>query len=338
MKETGYIVAVVGAAGIIGREVCSALTERQFPVSELRLFESGSGLGEILDNQIEPMELLDSNRINGIDLVFMCATDSISAEWTPRATAADAVVIDLTQVFAEQQDVPIIVPEVNPGDVVYFEERRILTSPVPGAGALSIVLKPLEDAAGLKRIVATAFEPASSAGRAGVEELSSQTANLMSGRSVEPEIFPHRIAFNLIPHTGQFLQSGCARGEWQLMTQVRRLLDLPELAISVTSVQVPTFFGHGYALNVETQTAFDALATADLLRQSPGLLLIDDVAENAYPTLIDAVDQQAVCVGRIRDDLSVPYGLDLWATVDGTRKGSALNAVQIAEILIRDYL
>jgi aspartate-semialdehyde dehydrogenase len=338
MKTGGYVVAVIGAAGLVGRAVRAVLDERGFPVAALRLFESVGGLGEVLDEQAEPLEPMDRSRLDGVDIAFMCATERVSAEWTPQAVEANAMVIDLTQVFAEQADIPIVVPEVNPGDVEGCLERRILTSPVPGAAALSAVLKPLDDAAGLKRVVVTALEPASNAGRTGIEELSRQTAGLMSGCSIEAEVFPCRVAFNLIPQTGQFLDPGCARGEWQVTSQTRRLLDLPDLAMTVTSVQVPTFYGHGYALNVELHNGFDAVAAIALLRQAPGILLVDDLATNSYPTLIDAVEHQAICVGRVRDDATVACGLDLWVTVDGTRKGSAVNAVQIAEILIRDYL
>jgi aspartate-semialdehyde dehydrogenase len=338
MKAGGYIVAVVGAAGVVGREVCGVLDERGFPTAGLRLFESVDGLGEVLGDRAEPLELIDPARLDGVDIAFMCATEKVSAEWTPRAVQANAVVIDLTQIFAEQADVPIVVPEVNPDEVGGYLERRILTSPVPGAAALSVVLRPLEDAAGLKRVVVTTLEPASNAGRAGIEELSRQTTDLMTGRSVDPEVFPCRVAFNLIPQTGQFLNLGRARGEWQITSQIRRLLDLPDLAMAVTSVQVPTFYGHGFAVNVEMHSPVDAASAVALLRQAPGILLVDDLAANVYPTLIDAVEHQAVCVGRIREDASVACGLDLWVTVDGTRKGSAANAVQIAEILIRDYL
>jgi aspartate-semialdehyde dehydrogenase len=338
MKTGGYVVAVIGAAGVVGCEVCSVLDERGFPAGALRLFESVGGLGEVLDERAEPLELIDPARLDGVDIAFMCATEKVSAEWAPRVVQANAVVIDLTQVFAEQADVPIVVPEVNPGEVAGYLERRILTSPVPGAAALSVVLKPLEDAAGLKRVVVTALEPVSNAGRAGIEELSRQTGDLMTGRSVEPTVFPCRVAFNLIPQIGPFLDLGWALGEWQVASQTRRVLDLPDLPMAVTNLQVPTFYGHGFAVNVEMHSPVDAASAVALLRQAPGILLVDDLAANVYPTLIDAVEHQAVCVGRIREDASVACGLDLWVTVDGTRKGSATNAVQIAEILIRDYL
>jgi len=338
MRAEGYVVAVVGAAGIVGREICAVLEERQFPVADLRLFESGSGLGEATHQSVERVELLDRARLEGVDIVFMCATERVSAEWTSLAVAASAVVIDLTQVFAERGDVPIVVPEVNAGDVADYAEAGILTSPVPGAAALAVLLKPLEDAVGLERVVVTALEPASNAGRAGIEELSRQTGQLMSGRSVEPEVFPHRVAFNLIPQTGRFLDPGLARGEWQVIVQTRRLLDLPDLPIAVTSIQVPTFFGHGYTMNVALRGPLDAASARALLRQAPGILLVDDLSANVYPTLIDAVEHEAVCVGRIREDPTVACGLDLWVTVDGSRKGAAVNAVQVAEILVRDYL
>jgi aspartate-semialdehyde dehydrogenase len=209
---------------------------------------------------------------------------------------------------------------------------------VAGAAALSIVLKPIDRVAQLRRVVVSSYEAAASAGWSGVEELAEQTRGLMGGQSVEPEVFPQRMAFNLIPRVGDLLTAGKALGEWQIESQTRRLLALPDLPISVTSVRVPTFHGLGYTVNIETEAALDAAAAREVLRTSPGILLADEESTSPYPTLVDALEIDATCVGRVRDDPTVPCGLNLWATIDGSRKGGAVNAVQIAELVVRDYL
>jgi len=338
VKEGGYVVGVVGAADVIGRELRHALRERLFPISDLRLFGSAEDLAAVTEEDEVAMDLLDQAKLAGMDIVFISATETVAAEWAPRAVDARAVVIDLSQVFAEQPDVPIVVPEVNADAVADYGERGVITSPTPGAVAMSVILQPLANAGQLKRVVVTAMEPASTCGQAGIDELSSQTGALMTGRSVEATVFPYRMAFNLLPQVGQFLDNGGSQGERQVELQTARVLGIPDLPITVTGVQVPTFFGHGYAVNVAMEGPLESPEAAALLRDSPGVLLVDDVTSNAYPTLVDAVEGGAVCVGRIRDDPSVPYGLNLWVTVDGMRKGAALNAVQIAELLIRDYL
>ena len=340
MRGSGYAVAVFGATGVVGRALQSTLREREFPVSEWRLFDSVDRLGDAADEDWEvPLLPFDRVDLGGVDLVFMCTTEVTSVEWTPRAVAAGAVVIDLTQAFADQPDVPIVVPEVNPGAVAEHRARGVLTSPVAGATALSVVLKPLDAAAQLKRVVAACYESVSSAGDAAVEELAQQCRDLLSGRSAEASVFPHRIAFNVIPQVGELLSAGKSRGEWQIESQTRRVLELEDLPITVTSVWVPTFFGQGYALNVETEQPLDAAEACAILRSAPGVLLTDDsAAQLVYPTLIDALDTEATYVGRVRDDPTVPSGLNLWLAIDGVRKGGAVNAVQIAELIIRDYL
>lgn len=337
-KTSGYVIAVIGATRLLGREVVAVLRERQFPVREWRLLESADCLADDGEDEGQRTALLDSARFGDVDLVFACATEAMSAEWAPRAVRAGAVVIDLSQVFAELAEVPIVVPEVNPEAVAEFADSRMITSPVPGATALAVALKPMDDQARLKRVVVTAFEAVSGAGHAGIEALSRQTVELMNSRSVDPTVFPHRMAFNLIPQVGEFLASGAARGEWQIQAQIRRVLDMPELPISVTSVWVPTFFGQSFAVNVETEDPIDAETVRAALRAAPGVMVIDDVAHNAYPTPAAVVGEEATFVGRIREDLSVPWGLNIWVSVDGLRKGGATNAVQIAEILIRDHL
>jgi aspartate-semialdehyde dehydrogenase len=331
------VVAIIGAARSVGREVAEILRERQFPLRECRLLDSlttAADEGEESD-RIDDVEDLAAADLHDVDLVFTCAAPEVTRVWVQRAHEAGAQVIDLSGVFAERHDVPIVVPEVN-ADIVRDDPGAMLfANPLPGAIALAVLLKPLDEGAAIRRVVAAGYESASRSGGAGVEELSRQTRDLMNGRSTEINVFPHRIAFNLIPQVGAVLGDGVTTAERQTETQVRRLLGLPELPITFTSVLVPTFYGEGYAVNVQTESPIDAAAARALLRQAPGLLLLDEPQSGAYPTLADAMDQEATLVGRVREDLSVPYGLNLWIVIDGLRKGAAVNAVQIAELLRR---
>lgn len=331
-------VAVIGAGRLVGRETLRVLRERQFPVGRLSVFDTVDYLGRGDVEGAEPLEPLEQAQLGGAEIVFLAATELLSVEWAPRAVAAGAVVIDLTQAFAEHPDVPLVVPEANPSAVADHVRHGIISCPAPGAIALAVTLGPIEAAAGLKRVVTATYEPVSAAGDEGIEELSAQTRELMNGRSVEPEIFPQRVAFNLIPQVGELLDGGESRAERQILTQVRRLLERPDLPISVSSVWVPTFFGQGYAVNVETEQPLGAAEACALLGQAPGVVLVDEASSDRYATAADAVGGEAVFVGRVRRDPSVAYGLNLWVTLDGTRKGAAVNAVQIAEILARDYL
>jgi aspartate-semialdehyde dehydrogenase len=283
------------------------------------------------------VELLDGARFDDTDLVFMAAGEQVSAEWVPRATDAGAVVIDTSQLFANDADVPLVVPEVNADSLADYSQRGLIASPDTAAVALSIVLKPLSVAGMLKRVVACTIESVSGAGRAGIEELQQQTVELMHGRSVEVALFPHRIAFNLVPQVGDLLEGGASQGEQQTVDALRRLLDGADLGISVTRVRAPLFYGTAISMSVETVDAMTVADARQALRPAPGILLQDDVALASYSTPADAVGQDAICVGRIRADAASNV-LDLWIVFDNVRKGCAANAVQIAEILIRDYL
>jgi aspartate-semialdehyde dehydrogenase len=339
MKKPAYSVAVIGATGLVGAEIIAALEQRQFPLANLQPYASLRTAGdEVRCGGVSArIELLDTARFDDTDIVFLAAGEQVSAEWVPRSTDAGAVVIDTSQLFATDADVPLVVPEVNAPNLADYGQRNLVASPDPAAIAMSIVLKPLHTAGLLKRIVASTFEPVSSAGRAGIEELQRQTVELMSGRSVDAALFPHRIAFNLVPQVGELLEGGTTRDEQQTTEALRRVLNTPELEISVTRVRVPLFYGTAILLNVETIESMTAAETHDLLRAAPGILLQDDATTASYPTPTEAVGQDAVCVGRVRADATANL-LDLWVVFDNVRKGSATNAVQIAELLIRDYL
>jgi aspartate-semialdehyde dehydrogenase len=339
MNKPSYSIAVVGATGLVGTGIIEALAERQFPVGNLRVYASLRTAGEEVrcGDVRTHVELLDSARFDDTDLVFFAAGEQVSAEWAERAAASGAVIIDTSQLFADDPSIPLIVPEVNPEDIAGFADRRRIVSPDWPVIALAVTLKPVHAAAGLGSVVATALEPVSGAGRAGIQELQRQTVDLMNARSVDNELFPRRIAFNVLPHVGAFLAGGMSRDEEQTAKALRRLLDDAALSVSITRVRMPLFFGGALAVHVESLEKLTAAAARDLLCTAPGILVQDDIAAALYPTPAETVGMDATCVGRIREDESANL-LDLWVTIDNIRKGSAVNAVQIAELLIRDYL
>ncbi len=339
MKKTAYSIAVVGATGLVGGEIVAALERRRFPVADLRLYASLRSAGDTVrcGNVTARVELLDNAHFEGTDLVFLATREQLSAKWIGRATEDGAVVIDASQTFGADADVPIVVPEVNASGVADYVNRGLIISPDAPATALAVVLKPLQSLSVMRRVVATTYEPVSGGGRAGIEELQRQTIDLMSGRSVEPEVFPRRIAFNIVPQVGEFLAGGSSGEEAQTVRAVRRLLGDEELPLSLTRVRVPLFYGTALAVNVETAEKVTAAEATEVFRAAPGILVQDDAANATYPTPADTVGEDALIVGRIRED-EVLNTLDLWVTIDNLRKGSAVNAVQIAELLIRDYL
>jgi aspartate-semialdehyde dehydrogenase len=339
VKKSAYSLAIVGATGLVGREILQVLAERRFPVGELRLYSSFASAGDEVTSSglsvvVQPLEHAD---FNGVDVAFLAAGEQVTAECAGRVREAGALGIDLSELFADDLDVPVVVPEVNAAVVSEFVERGLVSSPNPPAIALAVALAPVEGIAGLEHVTAVTFEPVSGAGRAGIEELQRQVLDLMSGRDSENRLFPHRIAFNLLPQVGELLAGGFSRGEEQTRAQLLRILDLPDLRLSVTRVRVPLFFGEAIALSVETREKVTAREARESLRAAPGILLSDDAAEGAYPTPRDSVGQDATAVGRIREH-EMENRLDLWISLDNIRKGAAVNAVHIAELLVRDHL
>jgi len=339
VNKSAYTVAVVGATGLVGAEIVAVLAQRQFPLGGLHLYASLRTAGDTVQcgALTTRVELLDQARFAGVDMVFLAAGDAVSAEWTERATAGGAVVIDLTQLYAGDPDVPLVVPEVNAPAAAGYTRRRLVASPDPAAIALAVALAPLRSAPGIRTLVATTFEPASTSGRAGVEELQRETVELLNGRSPGHEIFPHRLAFNAVPQVGELLAGGTSSDEDRAVAAVRRLLAAPDLPTSITRVRVPVFFGVGVSATVEIGQPLEPIEVHQILRAAPGVLLDVDADALGYLTPADTVGQDAVCLGRVRTTAAPPR-LDLWLTVDNLRKGAAVNAVQIAEVLVREHL
>jgi aspartate-semialdehyde dehydrogenase len=331
-------VAIIGATGTVGRHLVEVLEQRQFPLSNLALYASPRTAGEVMScgALTARVELLDTARFVDVDIALMAAGEQVSAEWVGRAVEDGALVVDLSQLFIDEPEVPVVVPEINAVALEGIRDRSIISSPDAVAIGAALVLHPLHQAAQIRRLVLTSFEPASGAGRAGVDELQQQTIDLMSGQGCETAVFPRRIAFNLIPQLGDILAGGSTRAEAVATAAIRRLLG-EDIPTSMTRVYVPTFYGLGLAINVETTQPMEADEAHAALSTAPGLLLSEAVEVGSYPTPADTVGEDVTCVGRIRSQSELNV-IDLWATLDNSRKGSAVNAVQIAEILLREHL
>ena len=339
MGRENYNVAVVGATGAVGEEMRKILAERLFPVDRLRLLASERSAGQRLEfcGQQVPVEVLDEDSFDDVDIALFSAGSSVSARYAPAAVDAGAVVIDNTSRFRMDDDVPLVVPEVNAREIADHVRRGIIANPNCSTIQMVVALKPLYDAAGITRIVVSTYQSVSGAGRQAMEELGTQTAALFNGREVECERFPHRIAFNCIPHIDSFLPNGYTGEEMKMIRETRKILGDPDIRITATAVRVPVFCSHSESINVETRTKLSAGDVRAILREAPGVLLRDDPQDNDYPLATEVTGKDATFVGRIREDDSVDNGINLWVVGDNLRKGAALNAVQIAEILIRDY-
>jgi aspartate-semialdehyde dehydrogenase len=340
MKKDSYNVAVVGATGAVGEQLREVLEERQFPVGELRLLASERSAGQFLPFQGRQIrvDILEEDSFENIDIGLFSAGGSVSAKFAPIAVAAGAVVVDNTAHFRMEPDIPLVVPEVNAKEIAKYKTRGIIANPNCSTIQLVVALKPIHDAARIKRVVVSTYQSVSGAGKRAMEELSLQVEALFNGKEIAKEKFPHQIAFNCIPHIDVFMDGGYTKEEWKMINETRKILGEPNLQVTATTVRVPVFCSHSESVNVETVVKLSAAETRQILREAPGIILADVPEENIYPMAIEAVGKDATYVGRIRDDNSVANGLNLWIVADNLRKGAALNAVQIAEILIRDYI
>ena len=340
MKKEKYNVAVVGATGAVGEQMREILEEREFPVGELRLLASERSAGQFLPFQGHqvPVHVLNEDSFKDIDIGLFSAGGSVSAKFAPLAVAAGAVVVDNTSFFRTEPDIPLVVPEVNSKEIANYKTRGIIANPNCSTIQMVVALKPIHDAARIKRVVVSTYQSVSGAGRKAMDELSQQVAALFNGRELKKEKFPHQIAFNCIPHIDVFMESGYTKEEWKMIHETRKILGEPNLPMTATTVRVPVFLSHSESVNVETYVKLSAAETKRILREAPGVIVSDDPRDNVYPMPVEAAGKDATYVGRIREDDSVANGLNLWVVSDNLRKGAALNAVQIAEILIRDYI
>ncbi len=340
MKKETYNIAIVGATGAVGEQLREVLEDREFPVGELRLLASERSAGQFLAFQGRQVRvgILKEESFENIDIALFSAGGKVSAKFAPAAVAAGAVVVDNTAFFRMEPDVPLVVPEVNAKEIASYKNRGIIANPNCSTIQMVVALKPIHDAARIKRIVVSTYQSVSGAGRMAMEELSQQVAALFNGRELKKEKFPHQIAFNCIPHIDVFMDDGYTKEEWKMIHETRKILGEPSLPVTATSVRVPVFCSHSESVNVETEKKLTAAQAKAILLAAPGVILADVPEENIYPLAIDAVGKDAIYVGRVREDDSVANGLNLWVVADNLRKGAALNAVQIAELLIRDYI
>ena len=340
MTKGPYKVAVVGATGLVGREMISILEERKFPVETLIPIASERSVDEVVTfNGLDyAMAMLKPGIFEGVDVALFSAGGDISREYAPIAAEKGAVVIDNTSAFRMDDDVPLVVPEVNPEDVADYKKRGIIANPNCSTIQMVVALKPLHDAATIKRVVVSTYQSVSGAGKQAIDELSNQVQALFTQKPIEAVVFPHQIAFNCLPHIDRFEENGYTFEEKKMMLETAKIMHVPGLRITATAVRVPVFCSHSEAVNVEFEKALSAEKARKLLADAPGIEVMDDPSKNIYPLVTDATGADAVYVGRIRKDSTVPHGLDLWIVSDNLRKGAALNSVQIAEVLVKDYL
>ena len=337
----GYRIAVVGATGNVGREMLNILAERQFPLEEVAAVASARSTGDIIDFGDSGRELKVNNLehfdFSGWDIALFAAGSEISRVHAPRAAQSGCTVIDNSSYFRMDPDVPLIVPEVNAEAIAGYTKKNIIANPNCSTAQMVVALKPLHDAAKIKRVVVATYQSVSGAGKAGMDELFEQSRNIFVGDSVEPVKFTKQIAFNVIPHIDSFLDDGSTKEEWKMVVETKKILD-PKIKVTATCVRVPVFVGHSEAVNIEFEREISADEARDILREAPGIMVVDKREAGGYVTPVEAVGEYATYVSRIREDSTVENGLSLWCVSDNLRKGAALNAVQIAELLGRKHL
>ena len=337
----GYRVVVVGATGNVGREMLNILAERAFPADEIAAVASPRSTGDIIDFGDSGQELKVRNiehfDFAGWDIALFAAGSAVSKIYAPKAAASGCTVIDNSSLYRMDPDVPLIVPEVNAEAIDGYRKKNIIANPNCSTAQLVVALKPLHDAAKIKRVVVATYQSVSGAGKAGMDELFEQSRNIFVGDSNEPVKFTKQIAFNVIPHIDSFLDDGSTKEEWKMVVETKKILD-PKIKVTATCVRVPVFVGHSEAINLELERELSAEQAQAILREAPGVMLVDKREAGGYVTPIEAVGEYATYVSRIREDPTVENGLSLWCVSDNLRKGAALNAVQIAELLGRRHL
>jgi aspartate-semialdehyde dehydrogenase len=337
----GYRVVVVGATGNVGREMLNILAERQFPLDEIAAVASPRSTGDLIDFGDSGEELRVRNiehfDFSGWDMALFAAGSEVSKVHAPRAAEAGCTVIDNSSLFRMDPDVPLIVPEVNSDALVGYRKKNIIANPNCSTAQMVVALKPLHDAARIKRVVVSTYQSVSGAGKLGMDELFEQSRNIFVGDQNEPKFFTKQIAFNVIPHIDSFLDDGSTKEEWKMVVETKKILD-PKINVTATCVRVPVFVGHSESINIEFENELGAEDAQRILREAPGVMLVDKREDGGYVTPVESVGEYATYISRVRDDPTVENGLNLWCVSDNLRKGAALNAVQIAELLGRKHL
>lgn len=340
MSKT-FNVAVLGATGAVGETMLSILAERNFPVGEVYALASANSAGKRVsfgDTSLIVRDVAEFD-FSQVQIGLFSAGASVSAVYGPRAAAAGCVVIDNTSCFRYEDDIPLVVPEVNPAAIAQYKSRGIIANPNCSTIQMLVALKPIHDAAGIERINVCTYQAVSGTGKKAIEELAGQTAALLNGKPIRSQVYPRQIAFNVLPHIDVFLENGYTREEMKMVWETRKIMGDDHIQVNPTAVRVPVFYGHSEAIHIETREKLTAGAARALLEQAPGVVVLDEREPGGYPTAVtEAAGKDPVYVGRIREDISHPRGLNLWVVADNIRKGAAFNSVQIAEILIQHYL
>lgn len=334
----GLRVAILGATGLVGQEFINVLRQRKFPMASLRLLASEVSAGKKIRVGKEELEVEEATpqSFEGIDLALFSAGSDVSKVFAPIAARSGAVVVDNSAAWRMEPDVPLVVPEVNPDDVK--QHKGIIANPNCSTIQMVVALNPLHKVNPIKRIIVDTYQSVSGTGKAAMEELSTQTKQVLNGQKTVPHVYPHQIAFNLLPHIDVFLGNGYTKEEWKMVQETRKIMHAPEIAISATCVRVPVYIGHSEAVHVEFSRPMTPEEARAILSKAPGVKVMDDPDVNMYPVPIAAAGHDETLVGRIRADNSHPNGLALWVVADNLRKGAALNAVQIAEVMLNQGL
>ena len=340
MKKEKYNVAVVGATGAVGNEMVSILQERHFPVRQLKLLASTRSSGTQMEfkGKQHAVEVLDENSFGGMDIGLFSAGGSVSEKFAPVAGKAGCVVIDNTSAFRMDPQCPLVVPEVNPHAIAQYSQKNTIANPNCSTIQMVVALKPIHDVARIKRIVVSTYQAVSGTGKRAIHELEDQVLAIYNNREVPRQVYPHQIAFNCLPHIDVFFDNGYTKEEIKMVNETKKIMEDDSIRITATTVRVPVFYSHSESVNIETEKKLTADQVREILSKAPGVVVVDNPKKNEYPLALHATGKDETFVGRIREDDSIPNGINLWIVSDNIRKGAALNAVQIAEILIQKYL
>ena len=340
MAGRAYAVAVAGATGAVGLEMIKTLEQRKFPVGSIRLLASERSEGKELRFNGKPVKVqkLTKDSFKGIQIALYSAGASRSLEFAPAAASSGAVAVDNSSAFRMDPEIPLVVPEVNPHAIAQYKKRGIIANPNCSTIQMVVALKPLHDVARIKRIVVSTYQAVSGTGLKAIDELMAQTRALLNSQEIQKKVYPHQIAFNCLPHIDSFLDNGYTKEEMKMVNETRKIMEDPTIRVTATTVRVPVFHSHSESVNIETEKKITPQQVREILARAPGVKVVDNPALNEYPLAIHAAGRDETFVGRIREDESIPNGINLWVVSDNIRKGAALNAVQIAEILIEKYI
>ncbi len=339
-KKEKYNVAVVGATGAVGGAMLDVLERRNFPVNELRLLASERSVGKklVFRGTEIAVQLLTKDAFKDIDIALFSAGAARSLEFAPAAAASGAVVVDNSSAFRMDPEIPLVIPEVNPHAIAGYTKRGIIANPNCSTIQMLVALKPIYDKVGIKRIVVSTYQAVSGTGAKAIEELKTQIQDYAAGKTMVAKVYPHQIAFNCLPQIDSFLANGYTKEEMKMVNETRKIFEDTAIGVTATTVRVPVYFGHSEAVNIETKKKISAQEVKTLLARAPGVQLVDDPEKGIYPLATDCAGKFETLVGRIREDESIDKGINLWVVADNILKGAALNAVQIAERLITDYI